>query len=99
MMTAMIFGPKSAPAKFKQFPKEMALRPSQIRASAAESALMIPDTAITRLIEARVQSGVISAVIGVSVKTLRTRYNHSDECAVQPVAHPAMDRLLLGRAA
>jgi pimeloyl-ACP methyl ester carboxylesterase len=43
MMTAMIFGPKSAPAKFKQFPKEMALRPSQIRASAAESALMIPD--------------------------------------------------------
>jgi pimeloyl-ACP methyl ester carboxylesterase len=38
-----IFGPRSAPAKFGQFPKEMALRPSQIRASAAESALMIPD--------------------------------------------------------
>ena len=31
------------PKKFKGFPKEMALRPSQIRASAAESALMIPD--------------------------------------------------------
>jgi pimeloyl-ACP methyl ester carboxylesterase len=43
LMTAKIFGPKSAPAKFEQFPKEMALRPSQIRASAAESALMIPD--------------------------------------------------------
>jgi pimeloyl-ACP methyl ester carboxylesterase len=43
LMTAKIFGPKSAPAKFQQFPKEMALRPSQIRASAAESALMIPD--------------------------------------------------------
>jgi len=42
-MMGMIFGPKSAPDKFKQFPKEMALRPSQIRASAAESALMIPD--------------------------------------------------------
>lgn len=40
---AKIFEPKSAPAKFDQFPKEMALRPSQIRASAAESALMIPD--------------------------------------------------------
>jgi pimeloyl-ACP methyl ester carboxylesterase len=40
---AKIFGPKSAPAKFGQFPKEMALRPSQIRAAAAESALMIPD--------------------------------------------------------
>ena len=43
LMTAKIFGPKSPPAKFEQFPKEMALRPSQIRASAAESALMIPD--------------------------------------------------------
>ena len=43
IMMAKIFGPKSAPAKFEQFPKEMALRPSQIRASAAESALMIPD--------------------------------------------------------
>jgi len=43
LMMAKIFGPKSAPVKFEQFPKEMALRPSQIRASAAESALMIPD--------------------------------------------------------
>jgi pimeloyl-ACP methyl ester carboxylesterase len=43
LMMAKIFGPKRAPAKFQQFPKEMALRPSQIRASAAESALMIPD--------------------------------------------------------
>jgi pimeloyl-ACP methyl ester carboxylesterase len=38
-----IFGPRSVPVKFEGFPKEMALRPSQIRASAAESALMIPD--------------------------------------------------------
>jgi pimeloyl-ACP methyl ester carboxylesterase len=43
LMMTKIFGPKSAPARFEQFPKEMALRPSQIRASAAESALMIPD--------------------------------------------------------
>jgi pimeloyl-ACP methyl ester carboxylesterase len=43
LMMAKIFGPRSVPAKFEQFPKEMALRPSQIRASAAESALMIPD--------------------------------------------------------
>jgi pimeloyl-ACP methyl ester carboxylesterase len=43
LMIAKIFGPKSPPAKFEQFPKEMTLRPSQIRASAAESALMIPD--------------------------------------------------------
>ena len=31
------------PKKFEGFPKEMALRPSQIRASAEELALMIPD--------------------------------------------------------
>ena len=40
---AKMFGPRSVPKKFEGFPKEMALRPSQIRASAAESALMIPD--------------------------------------------------------
>lgn len=39
-----IFGPRPTPPKFEaRFPREMALRPSQIRASAAESALMIPD--------------------------------------------------------
>jgi pimeloyl-ACP methyl ester carboxylesterase len=43
VMLAKIFGPRSVPKKFEDFPKEMALRPSQIRASAAESALMIPD--------------------------------------------------------
>lgn len=37
-----IFGPSPVPEKFKGFPREMAVRPSQIRASAAESALMIP---------------------------------------------------------
>jgi pimeloyl-ACP methyl ester carboxylesterase len=43
MMMTKIFGPRPVPAKFANFPKEMALRPSQIRSSAAESALMIPD--------------------------------------------------------
>jgi pimeloyl-ACP methyl ester carboxylesterase len=38
-----IFGPAPTPQKFAGFPKEMALRPSQIRATAAESALMIPN--------------------------------------------------------
>jgi len=38
-----IFGPAPTPEKFSKFPKEMAFRPSQIRASAAETALMIPD--------------------------------------------------------
>jgi pimeloyl-ACP methyl ester carboxylesterase len=43
LMMATIFGPRPVPTKFEGFPKEMALRPSQIRASAAESALLIPD--------------------------------------------------------
>jgi pimeloyl-ACP methyl ester carboxylesterase len=42
-LMAKSFGPRSVPKKFQGFPKEMAFRPSQIRASAAESALMIPD--------------------------------------------------------
>ena len=41
-MLRKMFGPESVPEKFAGFPKEMAVRPSQIRASAAETALMIP---------------------------------------------------------
>jgi pimeloyl-ACP methyl ester carboxylesterase len=43
LLMKKIFGPKSAPRKFDAFPKAMAVRPSQIRASAAESALLIPN--------------------------------------------------------
>jgi pimeloyl-ACP methyl ester carboxylesterase len=41
-MLRKVFGPLSVPGKFAGFPKEMAIRPSQLRASAVESALMIP---------------------------------------------------------
>jgi pimeloyl-ACP methyl ester carboxylesterase len=44
-LMAKIFGPQSVPTKFEAFPKEMAVRPSQIKASAAEAALMIPAAA------------------------------------------------------
>lgn len=37
-----LFGPAPPPLKFRGFPKEMALRPSQVRAAAEESAAMIP---------------------------------------------------------
>jgi pimeloyl-ACP methyl ester carboxylesterase len=43
-----IFGPRPVPKKFKGFPEEMAVRPSQIRAGAAESALMIPSASALR---------------------------------------------------
>jgi pimeloyl-ACP methyl ester carboxylesterase len=42
LLLRKIFGPAAVPPKFALFPKEMAVRPSQLRASAAESALMIP---------------------------------------------------------
>ncbi len=41
-MLRKMFGPRPVPQKFAGFPKEMAVRPSQIRASAAETAMMIP---------------------------------------------------------
>ncbi|MRX52221.1 alpha/beta fold hydrolase [Paracoccus sp. S-4012] len=43
LLMRKIFGPEAVPEKFAGFPKAMAIRPSQIRASAAEAALMVPD--------------------------------------------------------
>jgi pimeloyl-ACP methyl ester carboxylesterase len=48
LLMRKLFGPSPVPKKFCGFPKEMALRPSQIRASAAESALMIPGSLALR---------------------------------------------------
>ena len=42
LLLRKIFGPSPVPEKFAGFPEEMTMRPSQIRASAAETALMIP---------------------------------------------------------
>ena len=42
LLLRKIFGPAPVPKKFESFPEEMAVRPSQIRASAAETALIIP---------------------------------------------------------
>ena len=41
-MLRQLFGPKSVPQKFDGFPKALAVRPSQLRAGAAEAALMAP---------------------------------------------------------
>jgi pimeloyl-ACP methyl ester carboxylesterase len=43
LSVSKMFSPKQVPSKFAGFPKEMALRPSQLRASSEEAALMIPD--------------------------------------------------------
>ena len=44
-VTKKVFSPAPVPDKFDGFPMDMALRPSQIRAEAAEAALMIPAAA------------------------------------------------------
>jgi pimeloyl-ACP methyl ester carboxylesterase len=59
LMMAKIFGPQPVPRKFNGLPKEMALRPSQIRASAAESALMIPDAFKLRVQYANLKMPVV----------------------------------------
>jgi pimeloyl-ACP methyl ester carboxylesterase len=41
-MLRQLFGPKPVPRKFDGFPKSLAVRPSQLRAGAAEAALMVP---------------------------------------------------------
>ncbi len=48
LLMRKIFGPAPVPEKFRAFPREMALRPSHLRASAEETALMIPCAAMAR---------------------------------------------------
>ena len=45
VLRAKIFAPKAPPAKFAGFPAAMTFRPGEIRASAGDAALMIPDMA------------------------------------------------------
>jgi integrase len=51
-------------------------------------------TCITALAEQRLSASVISAVVGISVQSLRTRYNHPDSTALQPLAHACMFAVL-----
>ncbi len=47
LLMRKIFGPAEVPRKFRDgFPKELAVRPSQLRAAAVELALMIPDASV-----------------------------------------------------
>lgn len=47
-MLRLLFGPAPVPAYFDRFPVWMTLRPSQLRASAEESALLVPATLALR---------------------------------------------------
>jgi pimeloyl-ACP methyl ester carboxylesterase len=59
-LTRKIFEPASAPKKFAAFPRELAVRPSQIRASAGDAALMIPNA-----IEFRNQYKTLEMPVGI----------------------------------
>jgi hypothetical protein len=49
LLMRKIFGPAAVPRKLRDgFPKALAVRPSQLRAAALESALMIPDASVFR---------------------------------------------------
>ncbi|WP_264080911.1 alpha/beta hydrolase [Paracoccus jeotgali] len=58
LLLKKIFGPQKVPGKFAAFPRGMAIRPSQIRASAAESGLMIPGALAARNTYARLKMPV-----------------------------------------
>jgi pimeloyl-ACP methyl ester carboxylesterase len=47
LLLRKIFGPAPVPTKFDRFPKGMAVRPTQIRAAAAESGFLVPTTRTT----------------------------------------------------
>jgi pimeloyl-ACP methyl ester carboxylesterase len=42
LLIRKMFSPRPVPQRFGQFPREMALRPSQLQAAGAEAALMVP---------------------------------------------------------
>ncbi len=71
-----VFGPPSTPARFSQFPVWLALRPSQLRASATEGKLMIP---AAQAFEHRYHELMMPVVImaGSADRMVSTRY-HSE---------------------
>jgi pimeloyl-ACP methyl ester carboxylesterase len=54
-----IFGPAEVPPKFSRFPREMAVRPFQLRSAAAESGLLIPDAARQQDSYSRIRASVV----------------------------------------
>ncbi len=97
LMKRKIFGPAPTPDSFRRFPREMALRPSQLRASAEETALMIPCAAAARARYARLRVPV-SIVAGrddrmVAIKAQSERLHrevpHSRLTALPGVGHMA----------
>jgi pimeloyl-ACP methyl ester carboxylesterase len=72
LLLRKIFGPNPVPKKFAGFPEEMAVRPSQIRASAAESALMIPSAHALRK-QYRLLQMPVAIIAGAGDRVIETK--------------------------
>jgi pimeloyl-ACP methyl ester carboxylesterase len=90
LLLKVIFGPRSVPSKFAGFPKEMAVRPSQIHASAEESALMIPNALATSGEYANLKMPVI-IIAGVDDRLIDT--DRQSGRLHQQVRHSRMHRV------
>jgi hypothetical protein len=51
-------------------------------------------TVVTALVRKNVPAIVIGATAGMSLRTIKRKYDHNAERDVQPIGHPAMDALL-----
>jgi pimeloyl-ACP methyl ester carboxylesterase len=71
-ITAKIFAPRNVPERFRAYPKEMSMRPSQIEAEAAESGLMIPDAMAMQSEYARLRTPV-TIIAGDADEIINTR--------------------------
>ncbi|MYZ49979.1 alpha/beta hydrolase [Rhizobiales bacterium L72] len=83
LLMRRIFGPAPVPPSFAEFPRELALRPSQLRAAAAESALLVP--AAARL--ARRYSGIrvpTVVIAGADDRMLDSRYQSAGVARAVP---------------
>ena len=96
LLLRKIFGPSPVPDKFKGFPEEMAVRPSQIRASAAETALMIPSAHILSQKYGRLQMPV-TIVAGAEdriVEIEQAKHLHRDIAHSKFVRMPATGHMV-----
>ncbi len=75
LMMRKIFGPAPTPDKFRQFPRDLALRPSHLRASAEETGLMVPCAALAQERYARLDMPV--AIIAGAGDRMVTARNQS----------------------
>lgn len=74
LLVRLLFGPARVPERFAQFPVSMAMRPSQLRATAAEAALAIPCAAAlrSRYRDLRVPTVILA---GESDRFVRTKHH------------------------